>query len=97
MPVESVDASDLLDQVDLAGDVVVAVGRHRDLEIVASGLGGEAEPLQVGDLVGLGDRHAEQSLDPLAAQGQLPRPGDLGGDVDRPRHQLGATELDDQL
>ena len=27
--VEAVDAADLLDQVDLAGDVVVAVGRHR--------------------------------------------------------------------
>ena len=28
--VEAVDARDLLDQVDLAGDVEVAVGRHRD-------------------------------------------------------------------
>ena len=69
--VEAVDAADLLDQVDLAGDVVVAVGRHGDLEVLAVGLDPEAEPLQVGDLVGLRDRHPEQALDPLAAQGEL--------------------------
>ena len=65
--VEAVDPPHLLDQVDLAGDVVVAVGRDLDLEVVAGRLDPEAEPLQVGDLVGLLDRHAEQALDPRAA------------------------------
>src|SRR4029077_21274271 len=39
--VESVDARHLLDQVDLPGDVVVAVGRHLDEEGV--GVGGDSE------------------------------------------------------
>ena len=62
--VEAVEAPDLLDQVDLPGHVVVAVGRHRHLEVLAVGLDPEAEPLQVGDLVGLRDLHAEDARPP---------------------------------
>ena len=61
--------ADLLDQVGLARDVVVAVGRAPSpARSVAVGLDSEAEPLQVGDLVGLLDPHPEQALDPGAAQ-----------------------------
>ena len=62
--VEAVDAADLLDQVDLAGDVVMAVGRHGDLQVRATGLHFESEPLEIGRLIGLGDLHAEQPGDP---------------------------------
>ena len=94
--VDAVDPGHLLDQVDLAGDVVVAVGRDLDLEVIAVGRDPEAEPLQVGGLVGLGDRHPQQALDPGRPQVYPPRLGDLGGDVDRPRHQLRPAELDQQ-
>ncbi len=94
--VESVDPADLLDQVDLAGDVVVAVGRDLHLEVLAVDLDAEAEPLQVGGLVGLRDRHPQQALDPGRPQADPRRRRDLGGDVDRPRHQLRPAELDQQ-
>jgi hypothetical protein len=93
---EAVDSADLLDQVNLAGDVIVAHGRDLDLEVLAIDLDAEAEPRQVGGLVGLLDPHPQQSLDPCRAQLYPRRRRDLGGDVDRPRHQLRATELDQQ-
>ncbi len=63
--VEPVDAGDLLDQVDLAGDVEMPVGRHGDGEraAVGTGMDGEAESIEVlGGALGL-DLHAEQGVD----------------------------------
>ena len=94
--VEAVDPADLLDQVDLAGDVAVAVGRDLDQELAVGGVDAEPEPLEVGDLVGLLDLHPEQLADSLLAQADVVVGRDLGGDVDRPRHQLRAAELDQQ-
>ena len=94
--VEAVDPADLLDQVDLAGDVAVAVGRDLDQELAVGGVDVEPEPLEVGDLVGLLHLHPEQLPDPLLAQADVMVGRDLGGDVDRPGHQLRAAELDEQ-
>jgi hypothetical protein len=63
----TVDAADLLDQVDLAGDVVIAVRRDLGLEVLSLGGDGELQPAQVLLAVLTRDRHAEQALDPLAA------------------------------
>ena len=58
--VVAVDAPDLLDQVGLAADVVVAVDRNLGHQVVALALDPEAEPLQVGGAqLGL-DPHPQQ-------------------------------------
>ena len=73
--VEPVDAGDLLDQVDLAGDVEMPVGRHGDGEraAVGTGMDGEAESIEVlGGALGL-DLHAEQGVTAARPVGQVER------------------------
>ena len=73
-------------------------GGTRHLQVLAVGLDPEAEPLQVGDA----GRPAAISipsrpLDPRRRAGPARRRRRrLGGDVDRPRHQLRPAELDHQ-
>ena len=42
-PPEPVDAGDLLDQVDLAADIVAALGGHAHLQLAATAADGEVE------------------------------------------------------
>ena len=95
--VEPVQAADLLDQVDLAGDVVVAVHGHGRPQIaLALRLDLELEPLEAGSRLRRLDLDAEQRVEPRPVQrDHVPR-RDLRGGVERPRNQLRAGELDDQ-
>jgi hypothetical protein len=92
----AVDTTDLLDQVDLPCDVVVAVDRHRDLQVVPIALYAEVEPLEVLRALIRRDRHAEQSLDPFVAEPDLVRLGHLGCHVDRAGDELRPAELHHQ-
>ena len=58
----AVDATDLLDQVHLASDVVMAMNRHDGLDALIRFAHVEPEPLEVSDLVGLRDLHPQQAL-----------------------------------
>ena len=58
-PLEAVDARDLLDQVDLARDVVAAQRRHGDLQAVRAARPGEVQRAQDLGLALARDRHAE--------------------------------------
>ncbi len=83
--VEAVEAPDLLDQVDLARDVEVALGRDLGAEVVAFAHDSEAEPRQVLLRLGGVDRDAEDRLGPLGAERDHVRRGRLGRLVDRAR------------
>ncbi len=91
----------LLDQVGLALHVGVALRRHGGDDLVAAGLGllaldAEAERLEACGAGVAVDRHPDQRLDPRHAQRHLARLGLVDRLVDRPRHQLGAGQLDQQ-
>ena len=96
-PVEAVEAPDLLDQVGLAGDVVVAVDGHRSAEVVlAHRLDLELEALEV--ILGLGalDVDPEQAVEARAVEGDHVWSRDLRGLVDRAGHEPRATRLHHQ-
>ncbi len=91
------EPGDLLDQVDLAGDVRVALRGDRGRDLVAVALDPEAEPLEAGRAGVAVDGEADDPLHPRHAQAHdtrlgLPRPL-----VDRAGHEPRAAELDHQL
>jgi len=74
----------------------MALEGHLGGQPIALGLHSESEPLEVLDAeLGL-DRHPEQSLGLARPQPHAVRRWDLGGDVDRPRHQPRPAQLDHQ-
>ncbi len=94
--VDAVQARDLLDEVRLAGDVLAAPVRHRDVEPVAGLRHAEAERTQVLGLLRARDRDAEQPLDARLAQPQHRGLRSGAADVDRARQEPRARELDEQ-
>ena len=95
--VVAVDAADLLDQVDLAGDVVVAVDGHRrppGPRRRARRRSRAARGSAAWSACGSPCRAAARPARRAGRAAWLRR--DLGGDVDRPRDQLRAAELDHQ-
>jgi hypothetical protein len=90
------DSPDLLDQVDLAGDVVVAVEGDGRLQGFPPARDLEVEALQVLRAeLGL-DRHAQQGLGAVGAQLEPVRLRDVRGLVDRAGNEPGAAELNHQ-
>ena len=94
---ESVDARDLLDEVDLAVDVVAADRRHGHVETVGGRLAAEVERAQDPRLALDRNGDAEDRVHPALAQPQGRRRGGLVADVDRAPGRVGAGARDHQL
>ena len=89
--------ADLLDHVDLAVDVVVAVDGDGDADLVVTHAGHlEPEPLEPLASLAAPDRHAEERVEARAVHRDHVLRRDLGGDVDRARRQPRARELDQE-
>ncbi len=98
---EAVDARDLLDQVDLARDVVAAQRRHPHLEAAAARFGFEVERVEDLGLARGRDGDPEDRLHARLAQPDFRARGDPAGpleaDVDRAGNDARAAQLDHQL
>jgi hypothetical protein len=95
-PLEAVDPSHLLDQVDLARDILAPQRRHGDVQAVLGGLRLKIERVQDLRLAFARDGHAEDRLHASLAQADHLGRRALGGDVDRPRHERRAAQLEHQ-
>ena len=95
--VEPVEPRDLLDHVDLPGDVAAPERGRLHVEAVRRVGRGELERFE--DLLAAfaRDRRAEQPRDALVPQPDRHRRRPVAADVDRPRPERGAAHLDHQL
>src|SRR6185437_8358756 len=83
-PLQAIDARDLLDQVDLARDVVAAQRWDGDLEALVDLLAGEVQAPQDLGLALAGHGHSEDRLHARLAQAQTARGRRRPRHVDRP-------------
>ena len=91
---QTVDAGDLLDQVDLAGDVLAADGRRCRLQAVGDLGGLKVERGEDLGLAGAGDLDAEDRAHARLAQADRGRRCALAADVDRAGKHARAAALD---
>ncbi len=93
----AVDPADLLDQVDLASHVVVAVERHRRLEVLASRETSKSSRSRYSPQSSGSISMPRSSRRPARAAASSSRAArHVGRLVDRPGHQLRPAELDHQ-
>src|SRR5439155_24244492 len=93
---QAVYASDLLDQVDLACDVIAAQWRYGHLQAVLGRLAVEVKRAQDLDLALARHRRAEDRAHAVLAQAQHARRRRPPYEVDRALLEAGAAQLDEQ-